>query len=175
MGNSRTHNLAFISLGANLGNPSINLLRAFDRLQTFSAAPLLRSSLWKSVPVDCPPGSPMFVNAVAGLVPLPIETPASLLFKLQQIEKEFGRERKGGINEPRPLDLDLLTFGQEVISERNLVLPHPRAHLRRFVLAPLAELAPELVLPGQSSTVRELLGSLPPDQVVEKISVQTPK
>ncbi len=175
MGNSRTHNLAFISLGANLGNPTINLLRAFDRLQTFSAAPLLRSSLWKSVPVDCPPGSPMFVNAVAGLLPFPEETPASLLTKLQHVEQEFGRERKGATNEPRSLDLDLLTFGQKVVSERNLMLPHPRAHLRKFVLAPLAELAPELVLPGQSFTVRELLGSLPPDQVAEKIAAQIPK
>src|SRR5271156_3022324 len=83
--------LAFIALGSNLGNSRGNLLQAFTRLQNLSLGKLVRSSLWRTTPVDCPPGSPDFLNAVAGLRPLPGETPESLLEKLQGIEKEFGR------------------------------------------------------------------------------------
>jgi 2-amino-4-hydroxy-6-hydroxymethyldihydropteridine diphosphokinase len=111
--------------------------------------------------VDCPPGSPHFINAVAGLVPKAGETPESLLAQLQEIERQFGRERKEIINEPRPLDLDLIAFGKETRSNRTLVVPHPRAHLRRFVLEPLSEIAPDLILPGQTKTASELLRGLP--------------
>jgi 2-amino-4-hydroxy-6-hydroxymethyldihydropteridine diphosphokinase len=74
------------------------------------------------------------------------------------------------MNEARPLDLDLITFGGETRSSPDLTLPHPRAHLRRFVMEPLAEIAPELVLPGQKKTVRELLANLRTDEVLEKLS-----
>jgi 2-amino-4-hydroxy-6-hydroxymethyldihydropteridine diphosphokinase len=67
------------------------------------------------------------------------------------------------LNEPRPLDLDLIAFGREVRAGNRLTLPHPRAHLRRFVLQPLSEIAPGLILPGQSQTVAQLLAALPPD------------
>ena len=153
--------LAFVALGSNLGDARRNVLRAMERLEEFSAAPLLRSSLWQSAPVDCPPGSPVFVNAVVGLVPRVGETPESLLSKLQALEREFGRQPKKVLNEPRPLDLDLIAFGSETRATRELTLPHPRAPERAFVLAPLNELAPGLVLPGQTQTVAELLASLP--------------
>lgn len=148
--------LAFVALGSNLGDPRQNVLRAMERLQALSALPLLKSSLIETAPVDCPPGSPNFVNAVVGLTPLPGETPESLLAKLQALEQEFGRTPKTVLNEPRPLDLDLIAFGREVRHTPPLVVPHPRAHLRQFVLQPLAEIAPDLVLPGQTKTVAEL-------------------
>src|ERR1043165_2458679 len=139
--------LAFIALGSNMGDSEKILSQAMIRLAEFSTKPLLKSSLWKSTPVDCPPGSPPFVNAVVGLVPRGGETPESLLAKLHALEKEFGREPKKILNEPRPLDLDLITFGNETRNSPTLVLPHPRAQQRRFVLQPLGEIAPQLVLP----------------------------
>src|SRR5204863_5686500 len=119
-----------------------------NRLQELSDEPLRKSSLWETAPVDCPPGSPLFVNAVVALVPSKRETPESLLRKLRSIEKRFGRKPKKVLNEARPLDLDLIAFGQEQRRSRFLKLPHPRAHERRFVVAPLAEIVPDLVLPG---------------------------
>src|SRR6266536_3472975 len=86
--------LAFIALGSNLGDAKQNVLRAVERLQQLSDLPLLRSSLWQSTPVDCPPGSPLFVNAVAGLLPRAGETPETLLDKLQWLEHLFGRQPK---------------------------------------------------------------------------------
>ena len=118
---------------------------------------------------DCPPDSPKFLNAVAALNPLARETPESLLKKMQALEMEFGRQTKKILNEPRPLDLDLIVFGQETRNSPDLVLPHPRARARRFVLQPLCEIAPELVLPGQTRTVAQLLAALPDDNSCVKI------
>src|SRR6185369_15412812 len=95
--------LAFIALGSNLGDSRQSVLRAMERLQGFSDYPLLRSSLWRSTPVDCPPDSPMFVNAVVGLLPRANETPESLLTQLQTFESESGRQPRKILNEPRPL------------------------------------------------------------------------
>jgi 2-amino-4-hydroxy-6-hydroxymethyldihydropteridine diphosphokinase len=161
--------LAYIALGSNLGNSAEMLSTVMDRLQTLTAQPLLRSSLWRSSPVDCPPGSPPFVNAMAGLRPLPRETPESLLAKLQALEKTFGRAPKKILNEPRPLDLDLIAFGREQRHSAALTLPHPRAHLRRFVLQPLSEITPNLILPGQSKSVSELLTALPAGESVQRL------
>jgi len=152
--------LAFIALGSNLGDSKAQVLRALDRLRDFSESPPLRSSLWQTTPVDCPPDSPQFVNAVAGLLPRANETPESLLDQLQALEKEIGRQPKRAFNEARPLDLDLIAFRQETRNSERLSLPHPRAHMRRFVLQPLCEIAPELVLPGQVLTVHQLLETL---------------
>jgi 2-amino-4-hydroxy-6-hydroxymethyldihydropteridine diphosphokinase len=140
-----------------------------ERLQELSTEPLAKSSLLETTPVDCPPDSPNFVNAVVALIPPPSETPESLLKKLQALEKEFGRTPKKVLNEARPLDLDLLAFGNEIRSTRELTLPHQRSHLRQFVLQPLAEIAPELVLPGQKKTVAELLNQLTSAESVRKL------
>ena len=104
---------AFIALGSNLGDSARVVEQAFVRLQAFSVAPVLCSSLWRSEPVDCPPGSHPFINAAAGIVPCDGETPESLLARLQALEVEFGRRPKKVMNEPRPLDLDLIAFGLE--------------------------------------------------------------
>ena len=157
------HQCAFVALGSNLGDSVGILRRAITRLGELSDAPLRESAFWQTMPVDCPPGSPPFVNAVVGLVPRASETPESLLEKLQSLEREFGRQPKQVLNEPRPLDLDLIVFGEERRNTPRLVLPHLRAHERRFVLHPLSEIAPGLVLPGQSRCVADLLQSLPAD------------
>jgi 2-amino-4-hydroxy-6-hydroxymethyldihydropteridine diphosphokinase len=141
--------MAIVAIGSNLGNSRELVRRAMDRLQEFSDTPILRSSLYETSPVDCPPGSPNFINAVAAFEPRASETPESLLKKLQALEQEFGRLPKKALNESRPLDLDLIAFKAEVRNTPQLVLPHPRAHLRGFVLEPLAEIAPDFVLPAQ--------------------------
>lgn len=152
---------AIVALGSNLGDSARVLRDAMARLQDFSDVPVSRSSLWQTTPVDCPPGSPQFLNAVIGLAPRTAETPESLLEKLHALEEEFGRLPKKILNEPRPLDLDLIAFGNATRETPSLTLPHPRAHQRRFVLAPLNEIAPDLILPGQTQTVAELLAELP--------------
>jgi 2-amino-4-hydroxy-6-hydroxymethyldihydropteridine diphosphokinase len=161
-GKANVGKLAIVALGSNLGDSRQNVLRAIERLQELSEHPSLKSSLWQTVPMDCPPGSPTFVNAVVGLIPRTGETPESLLAKLQRLEQEFGRRPKRVLNEPRPLDLDLIAFGNETRASRELKLPHPRAHQRRFVLQPLSEIVPDLILPGLRKTVLQLLEELPP-------------
>lgn len=161
--------LAFVSLGSNLGDPVAQVREAAAWLETLSTTPLRRSSLWQTTPVDCPPGSPAFINAVVGLVPKPGQTPESLLAKLQSWEKQAGRGTKLVLNEPRPLDLDLIAFGEERRSTPQLILPHPRAVQRRFVLEPLKEIAPDYRLPGQSLTVSQLLAALAPDPGMKRI------
>ena len=145
------------------------LLEAMARLQPFSDEPIQHSSLWQTTPVDCPPGSPPFVNAVAGLRPRQGESPETLLQKLRALEVEFGRQPKLILNEPRILDLDLICFGAETRQTEALILPHPRAHLRKFVLQPLSEIAPDLILPGHSRTVRQLLAALPDSEIIAKL------
>lgn len=150
-----------VALGANLGDPTQQVLEAFDALETLVGVPLRRSSLVRSEPVDCPPGSPPFINAGAAFRAPPGFTPESLLAEFQRLEREFGRRPKVVLNEARPIDLDLIAWGTETRNTPSLILPHPRAHLRRFVVEPLAELLPEFLLPGQPWTLRELLARLP--------------
>ena len=159
----------YIALGSNLGDSRAVLERAIRRLQEIGEGPVRSSSFWRTTPVDCPPGSGAFINAVVGLQLGAGETPEGLLRKLQALEKEFGRMPKKVMNEARPLDLDLIAFGNQTINTPDLILPHPRAHLRRFVLEPLNEIAPDLILPGQKKTVRELLANLRTDEVVKKV------
>jgi len=163
---------AFIALGSNLGNSRELVQGAIARLQTVSPKPILQSSLWESDPVDCPPGSPPFVNAVTALKPLPGETPESLLLKLQTMEREFGRRARQVQNEARLLDLDLITFCAETRDSSSLVLPHPRAHVRAFVLRPMAEICGEFVLPKQRQNVAALLEELGDLGVVRRIVFQ---
>jgi 2-amino-4-hydroxy-6-hydroxymethyldihydropteridine diphosphokinase len=172
---------AFIALGSNLGDSRKIILDAMARLQNFSDAPILKSSLWQTTPVDCPPNSPKFVNAVVGMIPKENETPESLLKKLCELEKEFGRAPKTILNEPRSLDLDLIAFGNEIRppapkrseggNSPELILPHPRAHLRKFVLQPLGEIAAELILPGQPKTISQLLAEISSGETVARLDL----
>jgi 2-amino-4-hydroxy-6-hydroxymethyldihydropteridine diphosphokinase len=162
--------LAIIALGSNLGDSLQILHSAMERLQRLSEAPVLRSPIWRSKPMDCPPDSPDFLNAVVGIIPRFDETPESLLLRLQSLEREFGRPPKKVMNEARALDLDLIAFGRETRNLPELILPHPRARVRRFVLEPLAAVAPDLVLPDQELTVRQLLDQLGSDEQIERVS-----
>lgn len=161
--------IAIIALGSNQGRSREMIQAAFTHAKFITDHPIRQSSIWETTPVDCPPGSPKFMNAVVAFIPQAGETPESLLAKMQELEKVFGRQPKKVLNEPRPLDLDLIMFGREVRNTPQLTLPHPRAHLRRFVLQPLSEIVPDLVLPGQSRTVAELLAGLPAGEQCVKI------
>jgi 2-amino-4-hydroxy-6-hydroxymethyldihydropteridine diphosphokinase len=165
----RTPEIAFVALGSNLGNSIDIVSKAMAELQSLSGKPLLKSSLWQSTPVDCPPGSLPFINAVAALEPRPGETPVALLRKLRALERQFGRQPKKIVNEPRLLDLDLISFGSRMMNSTDLILPHPRAHLRRFVLQPLSEIAPDFVLPRQTKTVRQLLHALKSEEKLRQV------
>ena len=160
---------AYIALGSNLGNSPQIIKEAIQRLSGISERPVVPSSLWRTTPVDCPPGSQPFINAIVGLKPCLGETPETLLAKLQKLERELGRKPKTVLNESRTLDLDLVMFRNEIRTTPELTLPHPRAHERRFVLQPLSELAPDLALPGRAKTVAELLRELPPDAGSSKL------
>ena len=153
--------MIFVALGSNVGDSRDTILRAMDHLQELSSSPLLRSSLWETEPIDCPPGAAPFVNAMVGLA-RGIDSPESLLGKLKALEIQFGRAPKKIANEPRPLDLDLIAFDNEIRNGPELILPHPRAHERRFVLAPWNEIAPDYVMPNQTLSVSELLKRLGP-------------
>ena len=155
---------AFIGLGANLGDPEAQVRRAFAALTELPGTRLLAaSSLYRSAPVGYTV-QPDFVNAVAQ-----IETrlgAEALLRELLATEARFGRVRQFP-NAPRTLDLDLLLYGDRVIAEPGLVVPHPRMHERAFVLAPLAEIAPDTVIPGKGRAGALLAACV--DQKIEKI------
>lgn len=140
--------LAFVALGANLANPVAQVCAALEALTRLPESRLLRaSSLYRTAPVGIH-GQPDFINAVAVL-----ETsllPNALLSALFEIEAQFGR-RRDFRHAPRTLDLDLLLYGNETIDTPELKLPHPRMHLRAFVLAPLLEIAPDCAIPGRGS------------------------
>ena len=158
--------MAYVALGSNLGNAEETLRSAAIKIADWSLEQVLGSSLWRTDPVECPPDSPLFVNAVMGLQPKLGLTPESLLEELLELELKLGRERSGLVNEPRIIDLDLIAFGTERRNTESLVLPHPRAFERQFVLSPLEEIAPDLILPGQCKSVSELLEGLSLETVV---------
>jgi 2-amino-4-hydroxy-6-hydroxymethyldihydropteridine diphosphokinase len=145
--------VAYIALWSNLDNPKMQIHDAFAELDEIEATRLLlTSSLYTSAPWGYA-DQPDFVNAVAAVeTELP---PRRLLDELLKIETWHGRERSFA-NAPRTLDLDIALYGDAVVDEERLKIPHPRMHERAFVLAPLAEIAPELVIPGQG-TIAKLL------------------
>ena len=151
-----------IALGSNIGDRLGHLnagKAAIEKLHTGSAAPLL-SSIYETEPVGCAPGTAPYLNAV-----MEIEydgEPLALFHALQQIERAAGRPTAHARNAPRTLDLDLLYAGNIILDTSELTLPHPRLATRRFVLQPLADIRPELMLPGTQKTVAELLAGLPP-------------
>lgn len=150
---------AFVGAGANLGAPRRQIARARDALEESPGVRRLRSSsLYRTEPVG-PVPQPPFINAVfaleCGLAP------AELLALLLRVEEEMGRVRKERWG-PRAIDLDLLLYGEAIICERGLEVPHPRLHERRFVLAPLAEVAPGFVHPLLGKSASCLLAALPP-------------
>lgn len=149
-----------IALGSNLGDRLENLRAArrqiieLDRIRP----PVVCSGIYETEPVDCEPGASKFLNTViefefAG-------DPVQLLEQLVRIEESLGRKRDHPKNVSRKIDIDLLYCGDQQIDNEQLQLPHPRMHLRKFVLQPLADIRSQLVLGGQTRTVRELLAEL---------------
>jgi 2-amino-4-hydroxy-6-hydroxymethyldihydropteridine diphosphokinase len=156
---------AYLSLGSNLGDREANLREALDRLKPTRVSPI-----YETAPVDYT-NQGWFLNLVAE-----VETdrfPRQALAWTQRIERELGRVRtvpKG----PRTIDIDILLFGDVVMRTPDLEIPHPRMAERRFVLQPLADLAPDLCHPITGRTVREMLASLPDTVVVRPWKISIP-
>ena len=150
---------AYLALGSNLGDRLSLLRQARGLLAAADGVRVLASSgLYQTVPVGGPEGQNPYLNAV-----LEVETtlsPEALLQLTQRVEKDLGRERRIRWG-ARTLDIDILFYGDKISKEPDLELPHPRLHLRRFVLLPLADLAPETLHPVENRSVRQMLESLP--------------
>jgi 2-amino-4-hydroxy-6-hydroxymethyldihydropteridine diphosphokinase len=149
-----------IALGSNLGDRLAHLREARAQVIALPGVmlPVLSAPLFESDPVDCEPGTPPFLNTVieVGYVGHPV----TLLDALRAIEVGMGRPSKHPRNVSRPIDLDILFAGNLALRNEEIAIPHPRLHLRRFVLAPLAAIRPELLLPGQMKNVTQLLADL---------------
>lgn len=156
---------AYVALGANLGNPQEALQAALEDLrQTAGVGVTAVSSFYRTAPVKS--SGPDYVNAVAEVATT--LAASELLHVLQRIENAHGRVRPVGVvNAPRTLDLDLLLFGKDTVATPELTVPHPRMHLRAFVLVPLLEIAPDAVIPGLGAA-RDYVAATA-DQAIQKI------
>jgi 2-amino-4-hydroxy-6-hydroxymethyldihydropteridine diphosphokinase len=146
--------LAYVGLGSNLGDREAMLLRAAEAIDALRLSPVIETEPWGYA------DQPRFLNAVAE-----VETelaPRELLELLLDVERRLGRTREGPRYGPRTIDLDLLLYGDEVVDEPGLQVPHPRLGERRFVLEPLAALAPERKIPG-NGTIQEALARIQSD------------
>ncbi|HTB21016.1 MAG TPA: 2-amino-4-hydroxy-6-hydroxymethyldihydropteridine diphosphokinase [Bryobacteraceae bacterium] len=152
---------AFLALGSNVGDREANLREAVNRLDSDEIRVVRRSSLYETAPRELL-DQPLFLNAV-----LQVETglfPMQLLARVREIERQMGRRRmtpKG----PRNIDIDILFYGRAVIAAAELEVPHPRIAQRRFVLEPLAEIAPDFRHPLTGKTAHEMLAVLEPQGV----------
>jgi 2-amino-4-hydroxy-6-hydroxymethyldihydropteridine diphosphokinase len=154
----------FLGLGSNLGDPPAAIRRALDLLTRSGEVRLLRvSPLYRTSPVGPVPQGD-FVNGVAEIATsLP---PASLLARLKEVERALGRDPGAVRWGPRIVDLDILLWGDRLVAQRDLEIPHPEMHRRRFVLEPLARLAPEARHPAVGRTAAELLAACGGDEEV---------
>lgn len=158
---------AGIALGSNIGDRLAQLRSGREAVLRLPGVtgPARCSRVYETEPVGTGPDSGPFLNAV-----MEVEYeghPVALLDKLQQIEAEHGRPSKRPRNAPRALDLDILYVGNLVLTNEECVIPHPRLHLRRFVLAPLHDIRPNLILPGQQQTIASLFEELQDPAAVE--------
>ncbi len=155
---------AYLSLGSNLGDRAANLREAVKQLEVAGQLTAVSAS-YETQPVDVP-DQPWFLNCVAAIETE--KTPRELLKLALQVESTMGRLRmrdKG----PRKIDIDVVLFGDRIVDEPGLKIPHPAMHQRRFVLEPLVEIAPQARHPGLGKTARELLAALPAGQRVRRI------
>jgi 2-amino-4-hydroxy-6-hydroxymethyldihydropteridine diphosphokinase len=157
-------NIVYLSLGSNVGDREAQLRDAAERLSTLGRV-IAVSSFYETEPVEFTE-QPWFLNCAIALET--ISTPELLMTSILRIEEEMGRRRvqnKG----PRSIDIDILLFGDAIIESSELTIPHPAMHQRRFVLEPLAEIAPQALHPVFKKTIRELLNALPDGQTVRRI------
>jgi len=148
-----------VGLGSNQGDRPGHLNAAIEWLRTLSTGPLAVSPVYETSAVDCAPGTPPFLNAVCEMQ-YGGELP-ELLRRMREFERERGRPAAYEKNTSRPLDLDILYAGDLVMQTEELTIPHPRLLERRFVLQPLCDIHPDLVLPGRPQTASEYLRRLP--------------
>jgi 2-amino-4-hydroxy-6-hydroxymethyldihydropteridine diphosphokinase len=159
------HKLVYLSLGSNLGDPAANLNAAIAGLRALGDVVAV-SSFYETEPVELT-AQPWFLNCA---VKLDTEKmPKQLMSGILDLEQEMGRRRQQKKG-PRIVDIDILLFGNSIIETKGLTVPHPGMHQRRFVLEPLAEIAPEVRHPVFKRTVRELRDALPGGQAVRRIS-----
>jgi 2-amino-4-hydroxy-6-hydroxymethyldihydropteridine diphosphokinase len=154
----------YLSLGSNVGDREAQLRAAQARLSGVGRV-VVASSFYETEPVEFTE-QPWFLNFVLALETS--KTPQQLMTAILRIEEEMGRRRtqKKG---PRSIDIDILLFDDIIMDSTNLTIPHPALQQRRFVLEPMAEIAPEVVHPSLKKTIRELRDTLPPGQVVRKL------
>ncbi len=163
---------AGIALGSNIGARSRHLASAREMIAALPRvqAPVLASPLYETAPIGCEPGAANFLN---GVVEIGYDGDAhALLHELRKIESILGRSVDHQRNASRTIDLDLLYFGTSAITTGTLQVPHPRMHERRFVLQPLADIRPALLLPSQTETVAELLQQLTDPSAVVRSTAQ---
>jgi 2-amino-4-hydroxy-6-hydroxymethyldihydropteridine diphosphokinase len=156
--NANVKNLAYLSLGANLGDRTANLRAAIMGLSRIGEI-AATSSFYETEPVDVAQAQPWFLNCAVGIVTE--LAPLRLLAGAMSLELALGRHREER-RSPRTLDVDILLFGDAVMQTPELTIPHPEMHRRRFVLEPLAEIAPQARHPILKVSVAELLKELPP-------------
>ena len=142
--------VAYVGLGSNLGDREATVRRAAELIGARRLSKLYETEPWGLV------DQPRFVNAVAE-VDTPLDA-SGLLHELLEVERQLGRERIGPRWGPRTIDLDLLLFGEDELDEPGLIVPHPHLHERLFVLEPLADLDPELAIPGRGKVSALLAG-----------------
>jgi 2-amino-4-hydroxy-6-hydroxymethyldihydropteridine diphosphokinase len=161
-----------VALGSNVGDRLENLRAArkaiFDLIN--AKAPALSSAVYETEPIGCEPAAGKFLNAVVEFVYA--DDPARLLDQLIQIEEALGRKPDHPKNVSRTIDVDLLYCGGRLFNEERLQLPHPRLHLREFVLRPLSDVRPHLILPGQTKSIQELLAEVEQSGEVSRFAEQ---
>ena len=167
--------MVLVGLGSNQGESTDIVVAAIHALVPFAQPDTLRSSqLFRTSPVNCPPGSGEFVNAAVMFKARAGLTPEELLAELKVIERNFGRAEKYQRNAPRELDLDLLLFDEHTRDTEIFTLPHPRAVDRLFVLQPAAQLLPEEIWPGVEKSIACLLNELETDEKVYALEESPP-
>ena len=161
-----------IGIGSNLGDSLCIIERVLLCLERLAqTGSFLSSSIWVSSPVNCPPGSPNFLNSVVLFELKNNLTPPELMAELQFLERKFGRSKTDVVNAPRLIDLDLLLFDGMTQQWPGLQVPHPRGHRRLFVLKPLQELVPRLIWPGIGKSVSQLIIELDTNETIEKLKI----